>query len=81
MFLSADSCATIDYFPPSAIEQLVQAGLSKDWTIRIVPDRVLPELRESGMTDEQERTMMVENPVRWLSGHQAAPPPSEGRSQ
>jgi phosphotriesterase-related protein len=69
MFLSADSCATIDYFPPSAIEQLVQAGLSKDWTIRIVPDRVLPELRESGMTDEQERTMMVENPVRWLSGH------------
>jgi phosphotriesterase-related protein len=80
MFLSADSCATIDYFPPSAIEQLVQAGLSKDWTIRIVPDRVLPELRESGMTGEQERTMMVENPVRWLSGHQAAPPRSEGRS-
>ena len=66
MFLSADSCATIDYFPPSAIEQLVQAGLSKDWTIRMVPDRVLPELRESGMTEEQERTMMVDNAVRWL---------------
>ena len=32
----------------------------------MVPDRVLPELRESGMTEEQERTMMVDNAVRWL---------------
>jgi phosphotriesterase-related protein len=68
MFLSGDSCATLDYFPPSAIKQLVQAGLAKDWTIRLVPDRVLPELRETGMTEEQERTMMIENSVRWLTG-------------
>ena len=34
----------------------------------MVPERVLPELREWGMTEEQERTMMVENPVRWLTG-------------
>jgi phosphotriesterase-related protein len=68
MFLSADSCATIDWFPPEATEQLQQAGMVReDWTIRIVPETVLPELRESGMTDEQERTMMVDNAVGWLT--------------
>jgi predicted metal-dependent phosphotriesterase family hydrolase len=32
-----------------------------------VPEQVLPRLREAGMTEDQERTMMVENPVRWLT--------------
>ena len=68
IFLSADSVATSDWFPPNVIEQLIAAGAAKDWTIRIVPERVLPELRESGMTEEQERTMMVDNAVRWLTG-------------
>ena len=67
LFLSADSCATLDWFPPSVIEQLVAAGMAKDWTIRIVPEKVLPELREAGMTEEQERTMMVDNAVSWLT--------------
>jgi phosphotriesterase-related protein len=66
-FLSADSCATIDWFPPEAIEQMLAAGMAKEWSIRIVPEKVLPELRESGMTEEQERTMMVENAARWLT--------------
>jgi phosphotriesterase-related protein len=68
MFLSADSVATLDWFPFEVLQQLIAAGAAKDWNIRIVPEKVLPELREAGMTDEQERTMMVENPVRWLSG-------------
>jgi phosphotriesterase-related protein len=68
IFLSADSNSTIDWFPPDVIEQMTQAGLAKDWNIRMVPEKVLPELRESGMTEEQERTMMVDNPVRWLTG-------------
>jgi phosphotriesterase-related protein len=68
MFLSADSCATIDYFPPEVIGQLIAGGLAKDWTIRIVPEKVLPELRESGMSEEQERTMMVDNAIGWLTG-------------
>ena len=50
------------------IEQLIASGAANEWTIRIVPERVLPELRESGMTDQQERTMMVDNAVRWLTG-------------
>jgi phosphotriesterase-related protein len=67
IFLSADSVATTDWFPPNVIEQLLVAGAAKDWTIRLVPEKVLPELREWGMTEEQERTMMIENPVRWLT--------------
>jgi len=31
-----------------------------------VPDQVLPALREGGMTAEQEKTMMEENPKAWL---------------
>jgi phosphotriesterase-related protein len=67
IFLSADSCATLDWFPPETIGQLIESGMAKDWTIRMVPERVLPELREWGMTEEQERTMMVDNPVYWLT--------------
>jgi phosphotriesterase-related protein len=67
MFLSADSVATTDWFPANVIEQLIASGAVNDWTIRIVPERVLPELRESGMTEEQERTMMVDNAVSWLT--------------
>jgi phosphotriesterase-related protein len=68
IFLSADSVATTDWFPLNVIEQLIAAGAAQDWTIRIVPERVLPELRESGMTEEQERMMMVDNAVSWLTG-------------
>jgi predicted metal-dependent phosphotriesterase family hydrolase len=50
------------------IEQLIATGAANEWTIRIVPEKVLPELREAGMTEEQERTMMVDNAVRWLTG-------------
>ena len=67
IFLSADSCATIDWFPPETITQLLESGMAIDWSIRIVPERVLPDLRAAGMTEEQERTVMVDNPVRWLT--------------
>ena len=67
MFLSADSCGTLDYFPVEALGGMVESGLAEDWTIRIVPERVLPELRESGMTEEQERAVMVDNAVGWLT--------------
>ncbi len=68
IFLSADSCATIDWFPASMVEQMVAAGMTKDWNIRTVPERVLPDLREAGMTPAQEQTMMVRNPAAWLAG-------------
>jgi phosphotriesterase-related protein len=66
IMLSADSCATLDWFPASAIEQMVAAGMAKDWAIEMVPKRVLPDLREAGMTPEQEEQIMVTNPASWL---------------
>jgi len=67
IFLSADSVATTDCFPLNVIEQLIAGGAANDWTIRIVPEKVLPELRDAGLTEEPERTLMVENPVSWLT--------------
>jgi phosphotriesterase-related protein len=68
MFLSADHCATLDWFPLGVVEQMLAAGMAKDWSMTLVPEKVLPELRERGMTPEQERAMMVENTKRWLTG-------------
>jgi phosphotriesterase-related protein len=72
LFLSADSCATLDWFPYAVAEQLIAAGAVKDWNIRMVPERVLPDLRGAGMSEDQERTVMVENPVAWLTGERPA---------
>ena len=68
IFLSADSCATLDWFPPETVEQLAGAGAVKDWDIRIVPERVLPDLRSNGLTAEQEETILVRNPAAWIAG-------------
>jgi phosphotriesterase-related protein len=68
MFLSQDYCATIDWYPVEMEEQLLAAGAAKDWSMTLVLDRVIPTLREGGMTDDQLQTMMVENPRRWLTG-------------
>ncbi len=68
VFLSADSCGTIDWFPQAVIEQMLAAGAAKDWDIRIVPQRVVPDLKEAGVTDDQIETILVANPVSWLTG-------------
>jgi phosphotriesterase-related protein len=68
LFISADYCATIDWFSPETEQAMLDAGMAVDWSMNIVHDKVLPALREGGMTAEQERTMLVENPVRWLTG-------------
>ena len=67
MFLSADFCATIDWFPEEAEEQLIAGGLVReDWSMTLLFEQVIPTLREGGMTDEQLTTMLEENPKRWL---------------
>jgi len=67
MFLSQDFCATLDWYPPEVGKQMMEAGAAKDWSMTLVLDQVIPTLRESGMTDEQRETMLVENPKRWLT--------------
>jgi phosphotriesterase-related protein len=68
MFLSADYCATLDWFPPQLGEQMIAAGAEKDWSMTTVHDKAIPALREAGMNDEQLETMLVSNPPRWLAG-------------
>lgn len=68
MFLGADYCATIDWFPKEAEEQLIAGGaVREDWSMTLIFDEVIPALKEDGMTDQQLTTMLEENPRRWLS--------------
>lgn len=67
MFLSADSCASIDWFPEEIEQQLLEQGAVKDWDTRLIHDQVIPTLRAGGMTDAQLATMLEDNPRRWLA--------------
>jgi phosphotriesterase-related protein len=67
MFLSQDYSVALDWFPEEAEQQFYEAGLVKDWSMTLIFEQVIPVLKESGMTDEQLDTMLVENPKRWLS--------------
>lgn len=60
--LSHDAMCHCDWFPPSV------SGMWKDWRWTHIPDDVLPAMREAGISEEDIRTMMVENPRRILEG-------------
>ena len=68
MFLSQDYCATIDWYPVELANQLAEGGLVKGWSMTLLFEEIIPQLREGGMTDEQLETMLVDNPRRWLAG-------------
>lgn len=70
LFLSADFCATIDWFPPEAAQGLMEGGLIReDWSMTLVFEEVLPTLREEGsFTDETFQQVFVDNPKAWLAG-------------
>ena len=69
MLLSQDFCATIDWFPPEAAEAFAEQGAIRNWSMTLVFDEVMPELRAQGLVDDAvERTLFVENPRRWLAG-------------
>jgi len=62
MHLSQDAAATIDWFPPGWTERAVP-----NWHFTWLFERVLPDLRQGGVTEEQIETMLERNPARWLS--------------
>jgi phosphotriesterase-related protein len=69
MFLSQDFVATLDWIPPELAPQLVEQGIMEEgMSMTLLFDRIIPELQEAGMTDQQLETMLVANPARWLSG-------------
>jgi phosphotriesterase-related protein len=65
MFISQDYCSTIDWFP-AEVQELLKASEVPKWSMTLLFEDVIPELRQRGMTDEQLDQMMVENPKRWL---------------
>jgi phosphotriesterase-related protein len=66
MFLSQDYCSTIDWFPIE-IQADLKAKVVPDWSMTFLFEKVIPELKERGMTEEQLNQMMVENPKQWLA--------------
>jgi phosphotriesterase-related protein len=65
MFLSQDFCSSIDWFPIEVQQYLKENEVPK-WSMTLLFEEVIPELKERGMTDDQLDQMMVENPTRWL---------------
>jgi phosphotriesterase-related protein len=69
MFLGCDFVVALDWFPAEAEEQIIAGGLvEEDWSMTLLFERIIPTLKEGGMTDEQLDTMLVDNPARWLGG-------------
>jgi phosphotriesterase-related protein len=66
MFLSQDWCSTIDWYTPEVEEELRPVA-APNWSMTFLFERVIPELKERGMTDDQLEQMMVENPKGWLA--------------
>jgi phosphotriesterase-related protein len=60
--LSHDAMCHVDWFPPSV------SGAWKEWRWTHIPEDVLPQMRRSGISDDDIRTMMVDNPRRILEG-------------
>jgi len=71
MLLSQDYTISIanglDWYPPEMVARMRASGAIADWSMTFLFERVIPALRECGMTDAQLHTMMVENPRRWLA--------------
>jgi phosphotriesterase-related protein len=59
MVLSHDAACYFAWADPALRQQLVP-----NWHFNHIPDDVIPALRESGVTDEQIKTMTVDNPRR-----------------
>lgn len=59
MVLAHDTSCHIDWFPMEMVRQLAPR-----WNFLHISDDVLPALRAAGVTEEQVRTMTVDNPRR-----------------
>src|SRR5699024_7539495 len=61
MVLAHDASCYIDWFSADAKEAAVP-----NWNFTHISDDVLPALRERGVSEEQIRTMLVDNPRRYF---------------
>lgn len=61
--LSHDSNCT-----PELTPEEYRQHMHPDWGPTLIPDTVLPALRDAGITEGQIETMVRENPRRWIEG-------------
>jgi phosphotriesterase-related protein len=62
MVLSQDAACYIDWIDPRLL------ALMPEWNYLHIHDAVLPQLRASGVSDEQIQTMLVDVPRRYFAG-------------
>ncbi|RSM77324.1 phosphotriesterase [Kibdelosporangium aridum] len=62
MMLSHDASCHIDWFPAGLRETV-----APNWHYTFIHSTVIPALREAGVTDEQLKTMLVDNPRRYFA--------------
>lgn len=67
--LSHDTACYMDYFSGASSQQALAEAVP-NWHYLHISNDVLPALRERGVTDEQIRTMLVDNPRRYLAGQE-----------
>ncbi|MEA2200610.1 MAG: phosphotriesterase-related protein [Solirubrobacteraceae bacterium] len=68
LMISQDYCATIDWYPPEAVEAIEASGAVRNWSMTLVFDEVVPALREQEVLDDATfNTIFIENPRRWLT--------------
>lgn len=65
--LAHDASCYMDYFPGADAQAMVKEALP-NWHFQHISEDVLPALRESGVSEEQITTMMVDNPRRYFTG-------------
>jgi phosphotriesterase-related protein len=68
MFLSQDWVVALDWVPQELVPGFIEQGMVEgDMSMTLIFERIIPALKEGGMTDDQLETMLVANPARWLS--------------
>lgn len=63
--LSQDAACYMDYFSGEKMQEQVREALP-NWHYLHVPEDVLPALKERGVSDEQIRKMLIDNPRRYF---------------
>jgi phosphotriesterase-related protein len=64
--LGHDAACYMDFFSGETAQQML-AEAAPNWHYQHISADVLPALREQGVTDDQIRTMMVDNPRRYFA--------------
>lgn len=67
--LSHDAACYMDFFSGEAAQQAL-AATAPNWHYLHISRDVLPALRERGVSDEQIRTMLVDNPRRYFAAEE-----------